>query len=124
MIIDITSKTISITPTIREHIATRFEKLEKNQIPLISPKVIIISDNKKVKVEAKINLPNGQLFASDEHQDLITAINNLGHKLERQLHRFQEKPNAHRASRSGKEFLREPAEIDDGEPNNDDEEAA
>ncbi|GDY24392.1 MULTISPECIES: ribosome hibernation-promoting factor, HPF/YfiA family [unclassified Agarivorans] len=110
MIIDITSKTISITPTIREHIAARFEKLEKNQIPLISPKVTITTDNKKVKIEAKINLPNGQLFASDAHQDLSVAINNLGQKLERQLHRFQDKPNAHRASRSGKDFLREPVE--------------
>ncbi|WP_220718502.1 ribosome hibernation-promoting factor, HPF/YfiA family [Agarivorans litoreus] len=124
MIIDITSKTISITPTIREHIAARFEKLEKNQIPLISPKVIITTDNKKVKVEAKINLPNGQLFASDEHQDLSVAINNLGQKLERQLHRFQDKPNAHRASRSGKDFLRSPSEVDDGEPNPEDEQAA
>ncbi len=124
MIIDITSKTVSITPSIREHIATRFQKLEKNQIPLISPKVIITTDNKKVKVEAKINLPNGQLFASDEHQDLSVAINNLGQKLERQLHRFQEKPNAHRASRSGKDFLRQPEEADDNEVNSDDEQAA
>ncbi|GGA99250.1 MULTISPECIES: ribosome hibernation-promoting factor, HPF/YfiA family [Agarivorans] len=124
MIIDITSKTVSITPSIREHIATRFQKLEKNQIPLISPKVIITTDNKKVKVEAKINLPNGQLFASDEHQDLTVAINNLGQKLERQLHRFQEKPNAHRASRSGKDFLRQPEEADDNEVSSDDEQAA
>ncbi|WP_026959709.1 MULTISPECIES: ribosome hibernation-promoting factor, HPF/YfiA family [Aliagarivorans] len=106
MIIDITSKTVAITPSMRTAIEARLSKLEKNQIPLISPKVIIIEGKNSMKIEALINLPHGQLFASDEHEDLYVAINNMGHKLERQLHKFQSKPLAKRPSRSGKQQIR------------------
>ncbi|CAG9296005.1 ribosome hibernation-promoting factor, HPF/YfiA family [Celerinatantimonas diazotrophica] len=100
MIIDITSKSIDITPTIRERIENRFAKLEKPQIPLIKPQVIITREKQDYKVEAKIGVPNGQLFASEQHEDLYAAINGLGHKLERQLRRHHTKPITERVDSS------------------------
>ncbi|MEZ7862556.1 MAG: ribosome-associated translation inhibitor RaiA [Aeromonadaceae bacterium] len=106
MIIDITSKAIDITPTIRERIESRFAKLERLQVPLITPQVIVIKEGLAFIVEAKIGIPNGQLFAQAEHEDLYAAVTLLGQKLERQLNRHLAKPVAHRGTRSGKEQCR------------------
>ena len=95
MMIDITSKAIEITPTIRERIESRFAKLERIQVPLISPQVIVIKEGQEYIVEAKVGVPSGQLFAQAQHEDLYAAVTLLG-----------QKPAAHRAARSGKEQCR------------------
>ena len=106
MIIDITSKAIDVTPAIRERIESRFAKLERLQVPLITPQVIITKEGLAFIIEAKIGIPNGQLFAQAEHEDLYAAVTLLGQKLERQLTRHSSKPAAHRSARSGKEQCR------------------
>lgn len=106
MIIDIASKAVDITPTIRERIESRFAKLGRMQVPLITPQVIICKEGLSFTIEAKIGIPNGQLFAQAEHEDLYAAVTLLGQKLERQLHRHSTKPVAHRSGRSGKEQCR------------------
>jgi len=106
MLIDVTSKVIDITPTIRERIETRFEKLERLQVALIAPHVTITKEGQNFIVEAGAGIPNGTLFAQAEHEDLYAAITTLGQKLERQLTRHLAKPAAHRAVRSGKEQCR------------------
>lgn len=110
MQIDITSKCLDITPSIRSRIESRFAKLEKNQVALIKPQVIITREKQDFKVEAKIGIPNGQLFASDSQEDLHAAINGLGQKLERQLHKHQEKPISNRGDRSNRDIPLDPAE--------------
>jgi len=96
MKIEITSKIISVTDPIRERIASRFAKLERLQVPLINPHVIITKEPKGVKIEATAGVPNGSLFAQADHEDLYAAINLLGQKLERQLNKHQGKPLAQR----------------------------
>ena len=98
MKIEMTSKIIDITPAIRERIESRFEKLERLQVPLITPHVIISKERLMYIVEATAGIPNGKLFAQAEHEDLYAAITDLGQKLERQLNRHIEKPLARRAA--------------------------
>lgn len=74
MKIEMTSKIIDITPAIRERIESRFEKLERLQVPLITPNVIISKERLMHIVEATIGIPNGKLFAQAEHEDLDAAI--------------------------------------------------
>lgn len=102
MLIDVTSKVIEITPTIRERIESRFEKLERLQVPLIAPHVTITKEGQQFIVEAGAGIPSGKLFAQAEHEDLYAAVTTLGQKLERQLTRHLAKPAAHKAIRSGK----------------------
>lgn len=78
MKIEITSKIIDITPAIRERIESRFEKLERLQVPLITPHVIVSKERLMFTVEASAGIPNGKLFAQAEHEDLYAAINELG----------------------------------------------
>lgn len=111
MKIEITSKIIDITPAIRERIESRFEKLERLQVPLITPHVIISKERLMYNIEATAGIPNGKLFAQAEHEDLYAAITDLGQKLERQLTRHIEKPIARRSAAVGKEIL-QPDEAD------------
>ncbi|RKF18629.1 ribosome-associated translation inhibitor RaiA [Alginatibacterium sediminis] len=107
MQIDIASKTVTISEHLREDIRQRYSKLAKSHVPLISPQFIITTVTDKVKIEAKIGIPNGQLFASDAHQDIGPAVNALFHKLERQLLKHQQRSNDHRANRDLKQMTPE-----------------
>jgi ribosome-associated inhibitor A len=98
---------MNITDAIRARVESRFEKLSRFDVPLINPHVIITSEPNSFKIEANITIPNNQLFAEADHEDLYAAINQLGQKLERQLNRYLKKPVAHRGTRSGKAMLKD-----------------
>ena len=68
--------------------------------------MVITKDKQSYHVEGDLGLPNGQLHASSEHENLYAAINGMTQKLERQLRRFVDRPNAHRGERSGKDQCR------------------
>ena len=95
MKIEITSKIIDITPAIRERIESRFDKLERLQVPLITPHVIISKERLMYIVEATIGIPNGKLFAQAEHEDLYAAIDQLMDKLDRQVVRHKDRVQDH-----------------------------
>ncbi|WP_019934204.1 ribosome hibernation-promoting factor, HPF/YfiA family [Oceanimonas smirnovii] len=98
MSIAISSQVIDITPAIRERIESRFEKLNRRQIALITPHVMIQKEGLNYLVEASAGVPGETLFAQAEDENLYAAINDLGHKLERQLTKYAEKPLAQRAN--------------------------
>ncbi|MCW8994863.1 MAG: ribosome-associated translation inhibitor RaiA [Psychromonas sp.] len=106
MRIEITSKQITITDTMRTKVEERFEKLEKMQVPLINPHCIITKEPKGVKIEANIGVPNGKVFAHAEHDDLYVAIGQLFQKIERQLNKYLHKAEADRAKNNGKDMCR------------------
>ena len=97
MSITITSTVIDISPAIRERIESRFEKLSRRQVALITPHVIIQKEGQNYLVEATAGIPNDTLFAQAESENLYAAIKDLGQKLERQLNRYADKPLAQRA---------------------------
>jgi len=106
MRIEITSKQITITDTMRTKIEERFEKLEKLRVPFIKPSCIITKEPKGIKIEASINVPNDKIFAHAEHDDLYTAIGQLFQKVERQLNKYVHKAEADRAKNHGKDMCR------------------
>ena len=106
MRIEITSKQITITDTMRTRVEERFEKLQKLQISLIKPHFIITKEPKGVKIEATIGVANGKVFAHAEHDDLYVAITQLFQKIERQLNKHIHKDEANRAKNHGKDLCR------------------
>jgi len=106
MRIEITSKQITITDTMRTKVEERFQKLEKMQVPLINPHCIITKEPQGVKIEAAIGVPNGKVFAHAEHDDLYTAIGQLFQKIERQLNKYVHKSEANSAKNHGKDMCR------------------
>tara|TARA_R110001583_G_scaffold19603_8_gene76562 strand:- start:12858 stop:13268 length:411 start_codon:yes stop_codon:yes gene_type:complete len=106
MRIEITSKQITITDTMRAKVEERFEKLQKLQISLINPHFIITKEPKGVKIEGTIGVPNGKVFAHAEHDDLYVGITQLFQKIERQLNKHIHKDEANRAKNNGKDLCR------------------
>ena len=96
MNIEITCKPISVTPSVREHIYSSFEKLAKFDTSLINPHVIVDKLGKDIIVEARILIPGSELFAKAQHEEFHTAINRLVDKLKQQLVRHKGKVAATR----------------------------
>ncbi|MCL9781359.1 ribosome-associated translation inhibitor RaiA [Vibrio sp. S4M6] len=100
MKVTITGKNIDITSAIRAHIENKFKKLEKWQVDIISCQAVFSEEpNKQKKFEAVIKVPKGQLVASSMHEDLYAAINDVEHKLERQMNKLRHKPAARRTEK-------------------------
>ncbi|SFN69762.1 ribosome-associated inhibitor A [Izhakiella capsodis] len=97
MILNITSKQMEITEAIRRHVEERLAKLEKWQIHLINPHIVLSKESNEFVADANINTPNGALFASAKHIDMYSAINDLISKLEKQLNKAQHKGEARRS---------------------------
>lgn len=106
MRIEITSKQITITDTMRTKVEERFQRLEKLQVPLIKPHCIITKEPKGVKIEGNIGVPNGKIFAHAEHDDLYVAIGQLFQKIERQLNKYIHKSESDRSKKHGKDMCR------------------
>ncbi|SJL85272.1 ribosome hibernation-promoting factor, HPF/YfiA family [Vibrio palustris] len=97
MKLNITGKNIDVTSAIRNHIESKFKKLEKWQVDLISCQATFSEEpNKQKKFEASIRVPKGQLTASAVHEDLYVAINEVEQKLGRQLNKYSHKHEAKR----------------------------
>lgn len=104
MLIDITSKTIDVTPSIRDIVASKFEKLEKMQIPLITPHVVLSKEGENYVVNATVAIPSEKLHAEAEHVDLHAAINLVEQKLERQILKHMHRPEAQRSKITAPDF--------------------
>ncbi|EKO3491154.1 ribosome-associated translation inhibitor RaiA [Vibrio fluvialis] len=100
MQMNITGKNIEITSAIRNHIESKFKKLEKWQVDIIGCQASFSEEpNKQKKFEATVIIPKGQLIASAVHDDLYAAINEVEQKLERQLNKLRHKPEARRTDK-------------------------
>ncbi len=108
MQVNITGKNIDITSAIRNHIESKFKKLEKWQVAITGCQASFSEEpNKQKRFEAIITIPKGTLVASAENEDLYAAINEVEQKLERQLNKLRHKPAARRAD---KPVVEEPVE--------------
>ncbi|MBA5764510.1 ribosome-associated translation inhibitor RaiA [Vibrio sp. 404] len=100
MKVNITGKNIDITSAIRNHIESKFKKLEKWQVDIIGCQATFSEEpNKQKKFEAVITVPKGKLVASAVHEDLYAAVNEVEQKLERQLNKLRHKPEARRSDK-------------------------
>ena len=92
----ITSKQLEVTTPIRERIESRLAKLERFDVQLINPHIIITQEKPAFKIEATVKVPQGELFAQAKNEDLYAAINEMGKKLQKQLDKLTHKPEAQR----------------------------
>ncbi|WPC73577.1 ribosome hibernation-promoting factor, HPF/YfiA family [Vibrio porteresiae] len=106
MQLNITGKNIDVTSAIRNHIESKFKKLEKWQVDIISCQASFSEEpNKQKKFDASVSIPKGQLNASAINEDLYLAINEVEQKLERQLNKLRHKPEARRTATPAPDIL-------------------
>ena len=99
MQINLTGHHIDITPSLRNYVESKFERLERHFDNMTNTHVILTVEKDRQKAEATINVNRGQLFAESEHEDMYAAIDSLVDKLDRQVKKHKEKLTNHHRSK-------------------------
>lgn len=95
MQINLTGHHIEITQSLRNYVEEKFTKLERHFDQINNVHVILNVEKLMQKVEAKLHLSGGEVFATSEHADMYAAIDSLIDKLDRQVIKHKEKLTKH-----------------------------
>ncbi len=95
MQINLTGHHMDITPSLRNYVVSKFERLERHFENMTNSHVILTVEKDRQKAEATINVNRGRLFAEAEHEDMYAAIDSLTDKLDRQVKKHKEKLTDH-----------------------------
>ncbi len=98
MKIDLTGHHIELTPSLRNYVNSKFERLQPHFDNKSNTHVILTVEKDRQKAEATVNVNRGRLFAEAEHEDMYAAIDNLVDKLDRQVKKHKEKLTRNRRS--------------------------
>ena len=111
MKIQITGRHLEVTPTLKEFIKTRLQKIEKYSFKITE--ALVVLDVEKYRHHAEITLfLNGLTFlAEDETEEMYATIDKVADKLEKQVKKHKEKVTHHR-DKGGKKQLPEEIELE------------
>lgn len=87
---------VEVTPSLRDYVNTRLDKLDRHFDNITKTSVTLTVDKLQQKAEANINVNGATLFADSTDKDMYAAIDTLSDKLDRQLIKYKEKVRAHR----------------------------
>ncbi|HQQ62753.1 MAG TPA: ribosome-associated translation inhibitor RaiA [Pseudomonadales bacterium] len=96
MQLNISGHHLEVTPSLREYVTSKIDRLEKHHDKITTTDVTLIVDKQVQKAEARIHVSGADLFADATADDMYAAIDGLADKLNRQLIRHKEKLKAHR----------------------------
>lgn len=91
MQIQITGRHIEVTDAIKQFIDKKFARLEKHFDHINSCHVILEVVKGVQKAEAQLHIPNNEIFAHSEDENLYAAIDSLVDKLNRQILKAKDK---------------------------------
>jgi len=93
--IQFTGHGVELTPTLRDFINDKFERLAKHAVQIISVHVILNVDKLCQIAEAKLHLPHKEIYAKADSEDMYKTIDLLIDKLTRQLEKHRGKKDNH-----------------------------
>lgn len=96
MQISVTGHHIDVTESLKAHVDSKFEKLERHFDNVTDVHVILTVEKLDQKAEATVQISGAKLFAEDTQEDMYVAIDNLVDKLDRQIMKHKEKTASHR----------------------------
>lgn len=94
MHIQITARHFKVHDTVREHITTELEKLEKFFDGIISCDVVLFYErpqNSQKHCEMTLKVKGDTLFAAADSEDFLKSVDMSVEKLERQLKKYKDK---------------------------------
>ena len=92
---------LEITPSIRERVVTKLEKVKRHFDNVIDINIILSVDKLIQKAEANLHVSGKTIFVESDDENLYVAIDNLVDKLDRQIIKHKEKPHARRHEKPG-----------------------
>ncbi len=95
MQLNLSGQHIEITDSLRDHVNNKFEKLTRHFDHMTNVHVILSVEKQRQKAEATVHVSGADLFASDENENMYTAIERLVSKLDRQIIKHKDKIKNH-----------------------------
>lgn len=96
MQIDLTGHHVDITPSLRDYVSGKMERVARHFERVGNVHVILSVEKLRQRAEATINITGGQVFADAEAEDMYAAIDALVDKLDRQVKKQKEKNTDYR----------------------------
>lgn len=96
MQINISGHHVDISPSLREYVTSKLDKLNRHHDQITNTDVTLIVDKLEQKAEATVHVSGADLFANSVSTDMYAAIDSLTDKLDRQLIKYKEKLRNHR----------------------------
>ena len=96
MQINFTGHRMEVTPALKNFTEEKFDRLERHFDKITAINVIFDVEKLRQIAEATVLVAKGELYASEEAEDMYTAIDGLVDKLDRQLIKHKEKLRSHR----------------------------
>ncbi len=93
----LTGHHITITPSLREYVHSKLQRLERHFEHVTDIHVILTVEKLEHKAEATMQVSRGNLFADSIEEDMYAAIDGLVDKLDRQIVKHKEKLKDHHA---------------------------
>lgn len=91
MNLDITGKSIEITPALRQHVENKIRKIKRHFENVIDIHVILDVIKREHHAEATIKISGRTLFAETRSTDMYSAVDQLMDRLDRQIIKAKEK---------------------------------
>ncbi|AFI85316.1 ribosome hibernation-promoting factor, HPF/YfiA family [Methylophaga nitratireducenticrescens] len=95
MQLNLSGQHVDITDSLRDHVNKKFEKLTRHFDHMTNVHVVLSVEKLRQKAEATVHASGADLFASDEQENMYTAIENLVAKLDRQIIKHKDKITNH-----------------------------
>jgi putative sigma-54 modulation protein len=91
MQINLTGHHIEITPSLRDYVTSKLDRLDRHFDSIGNAHVILTVEKLRQKAEATLHVSGANLFADAEAEDMYAAIDALVDKLNRQVKKHKEK---------------------------------
>ena len=95
MNINISGQNIEVTDALRDLTLTKFEKIQRHFDHITNVHINFHAKKMQHTVEATIHVPGEEIFAKATENDMYKALDEMIHKLDRQVKKYKEKLTNH-----------------------------
>jgi putative sigma-54 modulation protein len=91
MNLNVSGHHVEVTPSLRNYVASKLERVTRHFDHVIDAHVILTVEKLKQKAEVTLHVRGKDLHCESEQEDLYAAIDLLADKLDRQVLRYKDK---------------------------------
>ena len=84
-----------VTPSLREYVTQKLDRIRRHFDKVIDVKVFLSVDKLVQKAEVNIHVPGKEIHVESTAEDMYAAIDALADKLDRQVMKYKEKQADH-----------------------------
>jgi putative sigma-54 modulation protein len=102
MQLNVTGHHVDITPSLRDYVVNKLEKIERHFDLVSDVHCILTVEKLRHKAEATVSVNGSRIYADSTEEDMYAAIDGLVDKLDRQVKKYKEKLADHHARDTNK----------------------